>query len=139
MLPGDGGTALRCHSGAVERLGHAAHGREAAFTGGFIGSAAKWKRRPRGVTGVISSSPPARVFHRTSLSTHPEHKLGRRQHESRRNRSSTVRWLRWQSDLPGSTVPSKNLFRVSDRQCLGRFFSQFLVITHVKLYRKIVE
>jgi hypothetical protein len=39
----------------------------------------------------------------------------------------------------GGTVPSRNLFRVSDRQCLGRFCSQFLVITHVKLYRKIVE
>jgi hypothetical protein len=47
-LTGDDGTALRCHGGAVERLSHAAHGREAAVTGEVIRSAAKREREPRG-------------------------------------------------------------------------------------------
>jgi hypothetical protein len=47
-LIGDDGTALRCHGGAVERLSHATHGREAAVTGEVIHSAAKRERGPRG-------------------------------------------------------------------------------------------
>jgi hypothetical protein len=78
------------HGDAVERLGHAAHGRVAAVTGEHICSSRKEEERATGVTGVISSSPPARIFYRVSLSAHPEHKLGRQQHESRRNRSSVV-------------------------------------------------
>ena len=40
-LTGDDGTALRCHGGAVERLSHAAHGREAAVTGEVIRASRK--------------------------------------------------------------------------------------------------
>jgi hypothetical protein len=42
------------------------------------------------VTGVIASSPSAKIFYREPLSAHPEHKSGRQQHESRRNWSSAV-------------------------------------------------
>jgi hypothetical protein len=50
----------------------------------------KEEERATGVTGVISSSPSARIFYRVSLSAHPEHKSGRQRHESRRNWSSAV-------------------------------------------------
>jgi hypothetical protein len=43
-----------------------------------------------GITGVLSSSPLARIFYRVSISAHPEHKLGRQRHESRRSWSSVV-------------------------------------------------
>jgi hypothetical protein len=43
-----------------------------------------------GITGVLSSSPSAKIFYRVPLSAHPEHKSGRQWHESRRNWSSAV-------------------------------------------------
>jgi hypothetical protein len=82
--------AVASYGDAVEGLSHAAHGREAAVVGDLIGSTVKRKREPRGGTGVISSSLPARIFYRVSLSAHPEHKSGRQRHESRRNQSSAV-------------------------------------------------
>jgi hypothetical protein len=42
--------ALRCHGGAVERLGHAAHGREAAVTGELIGF---YRRELCTVAGIL--------------------------------------------------------------------------------------
>jgi hypothetical protein len=50
--------------GAVARLGHAAHGREAAVTGEVIHSAAKRERGPRGVTGEIASARAVKIFSR---------------------------------------------------------------------------
>jgi hypothetical protein len=46
--------------------------------------------RATGVTGVIASSPSAKIFYREPLSAHPVHKSGRQRHESRRNWSSAV-------------------------------------------------
>ena len=46
--------------------------------------------RATGVTGVIASSPTAKIFYRVPLSAHPEHKSGRQRHESWRNWSSAV-------------------------------------------------
>jgi hypothetical protein len=67
---------------AVERLSHAAHGREAAVTGEPIGlhrdKLVRWSDlfyRPDLSTAVIFPGPRA-------LSTHPEHNLDWRQHES---------------------------------------------------------
>jgi len=44
-LPGDDGTGRGSHGDAVKRLGHAAHGREAAVDGELIVPAAKQKGR----------------------------------------------------------------------------------------------
>ena len=46
--------------------------------------------RATGVTGVIASSPSAKIFYREPSSAHLVHKSGRQRHESRRNWSSAV-------------------------------------------------
>jgi hypothetical protein len=72
---------IESHGDAVERWSHAAQGREAAVTGEVIRShrgehatAAGIVYRPKFIPDDV---------HRV-LSTHPEHRLDRRQHESRR-------------------------------------------------------
>jgi hypothetical protein len=47
-LPGDDGMAQGSHGDAVEKLGHAAHGREAAVTGEHICSSRKEEKRDTG-------------------------------------------------------------------------------------------
>jgi hypothetical protein len=67
--------------GAVAKLGHAAQGREAVITGVLIG----FHRGEHGTTaGIVYRLKfiPDDV-HRV-LSSHPEHKVGRRSHKSRR-------------------------------------------------------
>jgi hypothetical protein len=69
------------HGGAVAKLGHAAQGREAVITGVLI----SFHRSEHGTAAEIiyrSEFIPGDV-HRV-LSSHPEHKVGRRSHESRR-------------------------------------------------------
>jgi hypothetical protein len=51
----------------VERLSHAAHGREAAVTGEVIHSAAK-RERATGVTRVIASARAVKIFYPARLS-----------------------------------------------------------------------
>jgi hypothetical protein len=73
-----------------------------------------------------------------SLSTHPEHKLGRRRHESRRNRSSAVGQSRWWSDPALLLYHGEHLFRTSDRALWSSYFSQFCVVTKLALCTKII-
>jgi hypothetical protein len=51
--------------------------------------------------------------------------------DHRRRGDQNLRYL-------GGTVPSRNLFRVSDRQCLSLFFSDFQMETHPVTYNKVV-
>jgi hypothetical protein len=74
----------------VERLSHAAHGRDAAVTGEVIHSAAK-RERATGVTGVIASARAVKIFYPARLSISYERESRRRQHESRRREPSAVR------------------------------------------------
>jgi hypothetical protein len=71
--------------------------------------------RATGVTGVISSSPSARIFYRVPLSTHPEHKSGRQRHESRRNWSSAVGLLATLSISAVHCTMVNTPFRATDR------------------------
>jgi hypothetical protein len=69
------------HGDAVKRLGHAAHGREAAVDGEPIGFP------PRQLCAVVGFTFPAGLIHGNAhqvLSTYPKLKLDRRRHESRR-------------------------------------------------------
>ena len=81
-LTDDDLTAVESHGDVMERQSHAAKGREAAVTDevigfhrGEYGTAAGIVYRPEFIPGDV---------HRV-LSTHPEHILDRRRHESRRN------------------------------------------------------
>jgi hypothetical protein len=71
--------------------------------------------RATGVTGVISSSPSARIFYRVPLFAHPEHKSGRQRHESRRNWSSAVGLLATLSISAVHCTMVNTPFRATDR------------------------
>jgi hypothetical protein len=75
------------HGDAVEKLGHAAHDREAAVTGEHICSSRKEEKRDTGgggVTGVISSSPSVRILIPPALLFQPAHESRSWRRESRR-------------------------------------------------------
>jgi hypothetical protein len=101
--------------------------------------AVRRKRETRGgVTGVISSSPSAKIFYRAPLSAHPVHKSGRQRHESwRRCRR------RWEFRA-GSLIQSRLLyhgdppFRATDRAIGKGVFFQFHVTTGPSLCIKVV-
>jgi hypothetical protein len=63
---------------AVERLRHAAHGREAAVTGELICSSRRVEGEARGVTGVEPSSPAVQIPLPRDVIRLPEHESGRR-------------------------------------------------------------
>jgi hypothetical protein len=71
--------------------------------------------RATGVTGVISSSPSARIFYCVPLSAHPEHKSGRQRHESRWNWSSAVGLLATLSISAVHCTMVNTPFRATDR------------------------
>jgi hypothetical protein len=103
--------------------------------------AVRRKRETRGgggVTGVISSSPSAKIFYRAPLSAHPVHKSGRQRHESRRRCRR-----RWEFRA-GSLIQSRLLyhgdppFRATDRAIGKGVFFQFHVTTGPSLCIKVV-
>jgi hypothetical protein len=120
---------------AVERLSHAAHGREVAVTGEPIVPAAKRKWRPRWVTGVTSSARAVKIFYPERLSTSHERESGRRQHESRR-RSSAVSWAGVL--IRSATVPWNSSFRWTNSPICRAIYSHFCVITWSTLFSKVI-
>jgi hypothetical protein len=100
--------------------------------------AVRRKRETRGVTGVISSSPSAKIFYRAPLSAHPVHKSGRQRHESRRRCRR-----RWEFRA-GSLIQSRLLYhgdpplRAFDRAIGKGVFFQFHVTTGPSLCIKVV-
>jgi hypothetical protein len=72
------------HDDAVAQLGHAVDNGEGTTTVTNF-TRGRWARGDElRLAGVASRSPAAKIFDPATLSNHPEHKVGRRSHESRR-------------------------------------------------------
>jgi hypothetical protein len=122
----------------VERLGHAVHSREVAFTSDFIGPAVKRKREPRG-------SPECSPAHRWrgSFTVCPYLPIPSTSWAGNGTNHDEVGrrwWVCWRSDPLGSTVPWHTYFSQMNGQSKFKpLFSDFQMATHPVTYSKIVE
>jgi hypothetical protein len=124
----------------VERLSHAAHGREAVVTGELIRFGCRARGgSTMGVIGVESSSPAARIFTGRDLSDGHGARITATGNQRRRATGDEQKGgFQDLLQLTG-TVPSEPPIQLLDRASLSHFFSDFQMATHPVTYSKVVE